>query len=288
MAIGTSAIGTQPIGTRREYSPELIANELNQDNRLETGTITENYILTGDGLRQTNRLEIGSIANQDHNVNGNDLRQENRLSRGLYLVALDDTQSPPSQNKISQSTFGLNNVIGRSESSFTLSEKTFDYGGQRWQGEFQLVDLYHDEMAEWKAWLAVTEGKFRQFYFDPPHQSPRGNVSQNGTVDSISRPRQLTIAGLDANTDNIFREGDYIELKDTDQLMMVTSNADSDGNGKVTVDVEPRIRNAPSTNSTVETQEPQGLFQLATNEPGWTEQGVFSNVKFRFVEVVKT
>lgn len=284
---GLGAIGTDPIGTVYEYEATVLLKiaDLRSEHRLESVTLTQVHNLTIEDLRHDHRLESVNLT-QVHDLNIEDLRHEQTLESTFLIIPIDTVQNPPSEDKITKSSFGTNSVVGVSESPFTLREKQFEYHGERWEGEFELMPLEPDEVAEWKGWLAVLEGRGRRFYMKPPYQSPRGTVSQNGTVGSITRPREITINGLTANETGIFKEGDYIQLKDTDQLLMVLKDADSDGSGTVTVTVGPKIRKAPSNGTTVETQDPQGLFQLDTNEPGWQEQGYWTDISFPFVEVV--
>lgn len=282
--LGAGATGTQPIGARRAYTFVIAANDLNHDQRLNSPTITEVYQLDPDDLTHDHRLEQTDFS-QTHKLTINDARHEHRTESIYFIEPLDTVQNPPDDSKIKTSRFGLNHSTSRVESPFTFEGKTFDYHGERWEGEFELVALNHFEMAKWKAWLAVVEGRFRSFYMRPPHHEPRGSVTQNGNVKSINRPDKMTIEGLTASETGVFLEGDYIQIKDTDQLLMVVEDAKTDSNGETTVTVKPRIRKDP-TGSTVETQDPKGLFSLNTNEPGWDETGYWNETDFNFVEVI--
>jgi hypothetical protein len=207
---------------------------------------------------------------------------------GFNLTPIQYPNNPPNQDKLDKTTFGLNNVVGKTESIFTQHEKTIEYGGQQWEGNFELIELNDYDIMPWKAWIASLEGSTGFFEMKPPRQSSRGNVSQNGKVKSITRPDKITIKGLSSGTSNIFKAGDYIQIKDTDELKMVMNDEDSNGSGEVTVDIQPKIRQKPSNDTTVETQSPVGLFRLDNDEPGWTEREHFTDLSFSFIEVVKS
>jgi hypothetical protein len=281
---GYGGLGTQPLGTRRVYKREFTVNGATHDHRLGQITVTQNHSLTTNEMAHSHRLETVSVT-QNHNFTTNDLRHPNRLDVSFLVNQTLGTQNPPSQDRVERMSFGLLSGTGRSESPFTLNEKTFEYHAQRWVGKATLVGLDFDEIAPWKGWIASLEGKLRDFKLDAPRQEPRGAVSQNGTVDSFSRPRQLTISGLSANKSEIFRRGDYIEIVDTNELKMVVEDAASDASGKATVTIEPLLRSDPS-GSTVETQSPQGLFQFVNNDPSWTTNPSITDISFEFVEVV--
>lgn len=282
---GLNAVGEQAVGTNEVGIITLTINDLRQANRLEQVSVSQTHNININELQHNHSLEVITLT-QIHNININELQHDHTLAQGFLLSGIDPIQNPPSQDRIQRAVFGTNNQIGKTESTFTLRSKTFEYHGERWEGEFELMPLDHVEFAPWKAWVAVVEGQARKFFLNPPHQAPRGAVSQNGTVDSFTKPRQLTIGGLSANTTNIFKRGDYIQLLDTDQLLMVTQDADSDGSGQVVVEVNPLIRTDPTIGSDVETQTPQGLFRLTNGEPGWSTQGNLNELSFKFVEAV--
>lgn len=282
---GLGATGTQPLGTRKEPETTIVGDDVSHSHSLEQVTISITFLLTVNDLSHDHRLEQINLT-QLHNINPNDIQHDHRLEQGIIVLAIDEVQNPPSENKIARSEFGTNNVVATTSSMFTMKEKKFEYHGERWEGEMELIQLDPDEAPAWKAWLAVMEGMGRKFYMSPPYDTAQGNVSQNGTVGSVTRPRELTINGLSSNVSNIFKQGDYIQLKNTDQLLMILKDADSDNTGSVTVTVGPKIRKTPTASTTVETQNPQGLFQFDSNEQGWQESGNITEIDFSFVEVV--
>jgi len=281
-SIGESSIGSIPTGG---FVADI--NDLSHTHTMDQVSLSLELLLDVNSGQHNHTLEQTTMS-QVHNINANELQHNHVLDSLFLLPGIDAIKNPPDQNKVNRATFGLRSTNGRSESPFTLNEKTFEYHGDRWEGEFEIIDLFHDEMPAWKAWLAVLQGQSRSFYLNPPHQSPRGKVAQNASVRSVTRPRELGLKGLGANVTDVFLPGDYIQLDETDQLLMVVDPANTNGSGETTVTVQPKIREAPSVDSTVETQQPQGLFHLDTNRPGWQENPVFNDVSFGFVEVVNT
>jgi hypothetical protein len=71
------------------------------------------------------------------------------------------------------------------------------------------------------------------------------------------------------------------------QVVMVTQDAVSTGQGNITVNFEHPLRNAFPAGATVIWDKPKALFRLRNNRPGWDyERSRAKNLKFDLVESV--
>lgn len=264
---------------------DLDTNSLHHDHRLDKTEVTEIIKLVTNELAHEHRLATTDI-NIIYITQGNDMRHQHRMEILFAVDPLPDTVNPPNDELIKSANWGMRHVTARSESPFTLESKSIEMHGERWEGEFELIPMDHWSFKEWKAWLALVEGKRRKFRLHPPHEKPRGSVSQNGTVKSINRPNEIVIEGLQPFQADAFKSGDYIETVDTEQLFMVIDDTGTNGQGEANVNVKPRVRK-DATGSVVETQSPRGTFGMTSNEQSWDEAGgVWNESSFTFIEIV--
>lgn len=159
-------------------------------------------------------------------------------------------------------------------------------GAELWKGTFSLPPLTEVQADVWAAALMQLQGMSNGFMLgDPLHTSPRGTPTGAPTVDTsfAMNPGSSTIYtyGWVANSANVLRAGDAIQIGY--RLYRVLDDISADGNGKAAVPIWPSLREAPS--GIVVTNNPQGLFRLATNDPSWSfDQTRLTDMSFDFME----
>lgn len=175
--------------------------------------------------------------------------------------------------------FRCERIIAESISPFSFNSQTYDWGAARWQGELTFETYAFgdraDDRAALKAFLMECNGKVNTFnYGDAEYLAFGGRGVLTGTplVKGASQSgKTLLTDGWTPGTTNIVKGGDYIQLLTTSsaQLYMVTSNANSDGSGNATLQLNRPLLTTPADNAVITVASPKGVFKLADNNMGW-------------------
>lgn len=142
------------------------------------------------------------------------------------------------------------------------------------------IEVMYPSGYDWSAfaplWAFIVKQKGRAESFDlvlPTSVMPangswagapqvRGN---NQTGDSVN------IQGLTASQTGICKAGDLIKFDGHNKVYQVTDDADSDGSGHATINIQPRLETSPSNNSDI---------TIHTSSSGITFKVVFSTDEF--------
>jgi len=181
--------------------------------------------------------------------------------------------TPPSDS-FARVRFTFRDVVGLTESPFTLEQQVQRHQGQGWSIDVQLPPIRTRDTAEqWAAFLLSLNGREGTFLMgDPTRRSPRGTGGGTPLVKGASQTGQtLLIDGCPLSTTDWLRAGDYIQLGTgaSSHLHRLLVDADTDGAGEVTLDIWPRLRESPADNAAVTITSAKGLWRLASNERGW-------------------
>jgi hypothetical protein len=122
---------------------------------------------------------------------------------------------------------------------------------------------------------------------DPLKKTPRGNVQGVPAVDPsavISAAAYLLpTSGWAASRANLLLPGDYIQVGF--RLHRVLDAVNSDANGKASIAIWPSLREAPPPGQLLVTQQPKGLFRLASNNNSWSADFTkLTSVSFQITE----
>lgn len=181
-------------------------------------------------------------------------------------------------------------VVGITESTFTLSQEVFRHDGDQWAAQIVLpAQGSAAGFDEWAAFLAALGGRYGTFLLGEfPVRSPRGTWAGTPVVDGAGQSgRTLALRGLSAGA--TVKKNDRFQLGSagTSRLYMALTDATADGSGDVTLDIWPRLRESPADGAAVTTSSPKGLFRLADNRRGWdVEPGPFWGISFNAVEAI--
>lgn len=118
--------------------------------------------------------------------------------------------------------------------------------------------------------LNGAEGSF--ILHDPDYSGPRGSGAGTPVVDGSGQVgNALSVKGFAANVTGILKRGDRISLGSGSTLRMyrVQADADSDGDGKVVLDIWPFLRESPMNEAPVELNSVGTVMMLPGGIPDW-------------------
>lgn len=200
-----------------------------------------------------------------------------------YPLDLPGNPSAPARIVI-----GALDVVGQSQSPFTLASQVHRHQGQMWTATVVLPGMLRDTAEPWIAFLLALRGRFGTFRMgDPTRESPRGAGGGTPVVDGAGQTGEtLAVTGAPLSITGWLKAGDYIQVGD--YLHRTLTDTDTDGSGDATLDIWPRLRVSPSNGATVTLSRPTGLWRLAENlrefeaEPGI----VYNGISFRAIEAL--
>jgi len=163
-----------------------------------------------------------------------------------------------------------NPIVGITDSDFNGRQQTYNWQGGFWEWSLSFGPIAEEDYPDWQGFIVALEGTSSVFQFgDPRRATPRGMVSGLPRVlgaDVVGS--DLTSFGWTANTSNILRRGDYIQLGY--RLHTVKRDVDSDSSGEAIIPIWPPIREALNTGSppiveSIITSNTKGLWRLKQN-----------------------
>lgn len=175
------------------------------------------------------------------------------------------------------SNWKLKRAVAVSESPFTGAQQVHEYDLALWQAVLTLPPQLRTGAAQWTAFMLKMHGRAGTFLLgDPdaklPQGSITGNVSVRGDVTVGQHELELQTSVLSGTA--VFKVGDYIQLDEggsakLHMIVDVGSNGDTDGNGRLTVDIEPYAKVAMGSGTVVIYENPRGLFRMDNSTLGW-------------------
>ena len=186
----------------------------------------------------------------------------------------------------------LARTIARTTSPYTLEEQVFKWPGEQWIIEFNLPPFKNEAVAkQWVAFGVKLQGGFNRFLMgDPSSPNPRGVATGTPVVNGAGQSGNiLSTSGWTPSTNGIMRAGDYIQLGSGAgaKLHMVVTDANSNGSGVASLEIEPALRVPPQAGSAVVVRNAKGVFRLVDNNFSWSvTPGKLYRVSFTAEEVV--
>jgi hypothetical protein len=199
--------------------------------------------------------------------------------------------SLPTSPAFRDAEFMLRDVIGVSESPFTLEQQVYDWNAQRWECSLSLPPMTRAQAEPWLAFFLKLRGRKGTFLLgNPDGATPRGTPSGTPLVNGAhsARASSLSIKGWTASAANVLKTGDMIQLGSgsTARLHKVLSDVSANGSGIATVDIMPALRTSYSDGAAIVTSSAVGLFRL-TKEVGWSTDAVsLFGISFAAVEAL--
>ncbi len=171
----------------------------------------------------------------------------------------------PTVSGVVSCTWGKEEVRAVAESPFTLQRQVYRHTGGRWRVSIVLPAMSKANALAWSSFLLNLDGEYGSFLFgDVFNPTPKGLAWGSPVVNgSANTGRILTTRGWNSNITGLLKAGDKIQVGS--YLYQVTRDVNSDIDGYATLDIFPRLRSTPNDNDTIVTNNPRGLFQLASS-----------------------
>ncbi len=177
--------------------------------------------------------------------------------------------SLPAAFKLARITIRQNGTVGESVSPFSAVQQLYEHPGQWWEAECRLPPMKRDTAEEVVAALMSLRSKLGTFLMgDPAGATARGVGGGTPVVDGAGQSgHQLAVRGLPLSTTGWLKAGDWLQLGSgsSARLHKVLVQVDSDGAGEATLDIWPRLREAPADGATVTIASCKGVWQLSSN-----------------------
>jgi hypothetical protein len=168
--------------------------------------------------------------------------------------------------------------VGSSESPFSFSPQTYVWSAERWLAMLTWGTMGQADADDVEAFLLALNGREGSFLLgDFLRTAPRGTwAGQSPLVNGASQVgRTLAIDGLTPTT-TTGKAGDWFQLGSgaTSRLYRLTAPFTANGSGQATLDFWPGLRGSPADNAPLTLASTRGLFMLASNVSGWTQEDV--------------
>ena len=202
--------------------------------------------------------------------------------------------SLPTASGIASVRLIAKNVVGISESPFTLTQQVFRHQGQRWEADITLPPMSRDDAEEWASFLLRLRGRTGTFLLgDPANAMPRGSAGVTPGAPVVDGAGQtgdfLSAKGLPVEVNGYLKAGDYIQIgaASTARLHKVLQDVNSNASGEATLNLWPQVRVAPANEAPIVVTNAQGNFRLASSDTGWSiATNRLYGITFGAVEVV--
>jgi len=191
-----------------------------------------------------------------------------------------------------QIELGMNDSVAINRSPFTGSTQASAWpGADAWDASIALpklqgANLGKTDAAVWSAFLAETRGMLNVFFLhDSNYTGAQGSCNGTPLVNGAQSPMatSLVTRGWTPSSFRLLLPGDYLQLGN--RLHRVLDVVDSDASGNATISIWPSLRDALTDGETVNLNNPQGLFRLATNRRSLTaDETRLSAVTLKCVE----
>jgi hypothetical protein len=186
-----------------------------------------------------------------------------------YPITLPTPPGPKQWNA------AFENVVGESDSPFTLGDQVFLWPGDMLTFEGTWPPMLLAQAEPLISALAMLLGKYGTLLLpDYNRLSPQGPLSGSPVVNgaNLSGSNELLVRGATASIANWAVAGDYIQITATgglQRLYKILANAASSSTGLVTLAIRPSIREALSDGTAIITENCAGTFRLQSNVTPW-------------------
>lgn len=184
-------------------------------------------------------------------------------------MAITYPLSFPTSFGFSSFSIGLDHAIAVAESEFTFEAQVQEHQGTAWEISGSLDLLNRDQAEEYNAFIVALSGRKGTFTVTPAGSGiPRGVATGTPLVKGAGQTGQTLVTdGWTVSTTGILKAGDFIQLGSgsTAKLYRVLSDVNSNVSGEATIDISPKIVNAPADNAALTVTNPVGVFRMKNN-----------------------
>ena len=174
----------------------------------------------------------------------------------------------PTSPAFTTSDWGIRRVVAVSESPFTGATQVQKYAKAQWYATLSLPPMKRSQAVEWQSFFMQLEGKANTFLLgDPDAKTVMGGNAPTSISVTSSAAIGATSVTLTIGSGKKLNKGSYLQFGtgSSSRLHMVVD--DNTGNGAVTI--QPALKDAITTGTTVTFASARGLFRMDTNELTW-------------------
>ncbi|HEV3511991.1 MAG TPA: hypothetical protein VGS05_09835 [Candidatus Sulfotelmatobacter sp.] len=245
-------------------------------------------------IRSTHEAALVSLSNGAGAIRSS--HESFLISVTAPLVGITYPLTAPAISGLGPQDFTMSevNVVGETESPFTLSQQEQQWLGQMLRIEANLPPMLYAQAEQWISFLGALFGKFGTFligdYNRPTPQGPLSGspVSIGGA--NVAGLNQLNVGGAAASIANWAVAGDYIQLTVPgypQRIYKILQNASTDSLGEVVLQIFPNIRETIPSLTTIVTTNCKGTFRLQDNTLPWkVDKNKVYTVSFKAKEAI--
>jgi hypothetical protein len=168
--------------------------------------------------------------------------------------------------------------VGAAQSPFSLTQQTYVWPADCWLAGLAWGTMGVADANDVEAFLLALNGMEGSFLLgDPLRTAPLGTwAGQSPLVNGASQTgKTLAIDGMTPTT-TTGKAGDWFQLGSgsTSRLYRLTAPFTANGSGQATLDFWPNLRVSPADNAALTLASAKGLFMLAGNVAGWSQEDV--------------
>ena len=175
----------------------------------------------------------------------------------------------PTSPAFTTSDWGIRRAVAVSESPFTGATQVQKYAKAQWYATLSLPPMKRSQAVEWQSFFMQLEGKANTFLLgDPDAKTVMGGNAPTSISVTSSAAIGATSVTLTIGSGKKLNKGSYLQFGtgSSSRLHMVVD--DNTGNGAVTI--QPALKDAITTGTTVTFASARGLFRMDTNELTWS------------------
>jgi hypothetical protein len=174
----------------------------------------------------------------------------------------------PTSPAFTTSDWGIRRTVAVSQSPFTGATQVQKYAKAQWYATLSLPPMKRSDASQWQSFFMQLAGKANTFLLgDPDAKTVLGGNAPTSISVTSSAAIGATSVSLTIGSGKKLNKGSYLQFGTgaNSRLHMVVD--DNTGNGAVTI--QPPLKDAITTGTTVTFASAQGLFRMDSNELTW-------------------
>ena len=175
----------------------------------------------------------------------------------------------PTSPAFTTSDWGIRRAVAVSESPFTGATQVQKYAKAQWYATLSLPPMKRSDASQWQSFFMQLEGRANTFLLgDPDAKTVLGGNAPTSISVTSSAAIGATSVTLTIGSGKKLNKGSYLQFGtgSSSRLHMIVD--DNTGNGAVTI--QPALKDAITTGTTVTFASARGLFRMDTNELTWS------------------
>lgn len=181
-------------------------------------------------------------------------------------------------------------IVAMSQSPFTYAQQVQRGQGQMWSADVTLPTMKRIKAEVWRSFFLALNGIEGTFTMgDPDAIKPQGIATGDPLIDGAGQKGQIiNTKGWTPSITGILKAGDYLQINEDNlpRLYKVLKDTNSDADGKVSLELFPRIRKATIDETSIIVNNPVGLWRLSEMPNSESDENGFFNMSFSCIEAI--